>query len=151
MARIAKIGQLKTGVTGGLRQIKPNRTVTKDSSRTSLSKFKNTKNVTNKSKVSKRGSKKVQDISRRQYKLDKKLIKADLKKSQLELDKVRSNNMAKVGIAGEVSTGVAGTTTGGVAIGTANQQVNGGLSDKGGLGRDDANNNNKPKDESVNT
>lgn len=90
------------------------------------------------------------DYTRKAMKRHKLDTKAKLTKQALELEKVKSNNAAKVAIAGEAGATVTGTVGTGIGYSAVNQQVNGGITEQGGLGRDDANTNNSGsnKDES---
>lgn len=91
------------------------------------------------------------DYTRKEMKIRKMQSQAKKSANALELEKVRSNNAAKVAIAGEAGATVTGTVGTGIGYSAVNQQVNGGISEQGGLGRDEANENNSGSNDHANS
>lgn len=85
---------------------------------------------------------KTTDFTRRAMKSQKAKTKVMMNKHALELEKVKSNNAAKVAIAGETGATITSSVGTGIGYRSVDQQVNGGMSTQGGLGRDEANSNN---------
>lgn len=84
------------------------------------------------------------DYTKNALKRGQGLNKVQLSKDYIELEKTKSNNLAKIAIAGEAGATVTSSVGTGVGLSSVNQQVNGGMTTQGGLGRDEAENNNNP-------
>lgn len=87
---------------------------------------------------------KTNDLTKRQYKLEKAKIKAKRAKSSAEVEKERIKAQTKIALGAQASTSVAGSVASGIGyVNTGSQTgsdqlINGGMTTEGGLGRDDA-------------
>lgn len=88
------------------------------------------------------------DLSKRQFKIEKLKLKSAKNRAAAEIEKERIKGQTRIALGGEAGATVTGSVASGIGYSSVNQSidktVNGGMTDQGGLGRDEANSNNDP-------